>query len=409
MGSEKNMMRFEYGLQSENQEKQNQWQAEQNDIDRNWQAEEWERQFMIQYEKQMEMYREQLGLQNEADFQKWKKQFDIENAYNDPKSQIARLMAAGVNPAAAASQFVSSGVSSAAVGGSSAPAAATAPSGGSVGSHSVSPISLSGANYSTNAQMISSLSQLGQTISKMAESGVSAYGTAKKINPEIDKVIAETSQLHEETALTKIRKDIEAMFGKSKAAISLQKDVVSSYTYYTEGKFNEAREALTRAQESLTEEQRSVLAEQRPELLSNLKLLGQLYESERKVNIEDVLYKKSGEVANYARAELDSAYAQTEKELREGKVTRQTLENGVSAIDFGLRTNSLERDNKTQQQQIYKILEECKRSGYISEKELSEARQSITNANWQETEKYLNLIRRALGLGNSLYFSAPIK
>ena len=287
-----------YRLQRENQQAQNEWQSAENDIDRQWQASEWQRQFEEQMRGQMEMFREQLGLQNEADFEKWKKQFDLENQYNDPSSQIARMMAAGINPAAAASQLLNGGNSTANIGGSSSPSASSAPSGGAIGSHQVTPLGVRGLNYSTNAALFSSLAQLGDSLGKMAQSGVGSVATARKVKPEIEKMMAETDKVREETALTKINKDIQDMFGKQKVGSEIMQNITRSYTAYTEGSYNEARAALAKATELLTDEQRAVLSEQRPELLANLKLLGQVYDSERKVNLEEVLYKKSGEVAH---------------------------------------------------------------------------------------------------------------
>ena len=393
MGSERRTINFQYAKQLENQQAQNAWQAEQNDIDRNWQASEWERQFRIQMDEQMQQWREQLGLQNEADFQKWKKQFDLENQFNDPSSQIARLMAAGINPAAAASQFLNAGDTSAAIGGSSSPSGSGAASGGSIGSHSVSPSLISNPNFSTDAALFSSVAQLGDSLGKMVNNGVGAYATAKKIEPEISKTLAETDAKREETALTRINRLITEQFGSSRASVELQKAVTQSYVLYTEGKYNEARTLLTGAQEKLTEEQTGQIKEQRPELLTNLRLLGEIYKSEKQVNFEQAMNLRSEQALHYAQADMYNQLSQTEKALREGRVTKQDLENGIAAIDYGLRMNAFERDNKTQQSQIYAILEQCKREGYISEQQLMTAKTAIKDNNWYEFNKIVGTLQ----------------
>lgn len=82
------------------------------------------RQTRINMERQHGYNRDEMAYSSELEMNNWRQQFDLENAYNDPQAQLARLYAANINPLVV-SDF-SSGNSSASVSGG-------VPSTGSVG------------------------------------------------------------------------------------------------------------------------------------------------------------------------------------------------------------------------------------------------------------------------------------
>lgn len=398
MGKDKSNMRYEYQLQQQNQAAQNAWQSQENDIDRQWQANEWIRQFTAQSQEQMKQFYRQLSAQRESDMQKWLEQFNLQNEYNSPHATVARLQAAGINPAAAMN-LLSGGESSASIGGSSSPSGFSAPSGGQLGNHSVTPIGLTAAGYSTDAALFSSIAQLGDSLGKMAQSGMNVSAQSQKLKPEIDKILAETDSKRAQTALTNIQNDIQNVYGKSQAAQNLIESVYRSYSYYMSGNYSKAQSELSVVQKQFTGEQLDILKKQAPDLITNVNLLGQIYKSEVDVNKAKVGTLHSETAKNYSQADLNSAIAQTENAIRDGKVTNQQLSNGIAAIEYGLKTNSLERDNQTQQEQIYSIIQRCQTSGLIKEEQAQRARQAIKDNNWYEFDKIFNM-------GNNAWRSA---
>ena len=234
MGKERSQINLQYDRQLQNQQDQNNWQSSENSVDRQWQADQWQRQFESQLQAQRDLFDEQLGKQRESDLQKWKDQFDIQNQYNSPQNQVTRLMAAGVNPSAAVN-MLTGGVSSAGIGGSSAPSGASAPSGGSVGSHSVSPLGISMPQYSTDAALWSSAAQMIDSISKVAERGYNVFSGSKKLQPTIDNIISDTKQKQNSATMTETNNAILEAYGDKKAAAEVQNLTNESYELETKG------------------------------------------------------------------------------------------------------------------------------------------------------------------------------
>lgn len=402
MGKERSNINLQYDRQLQQIQQQQQWQSSENRIDRQWQAEQWRQQFEKQIAAQREMFTEQLQQQRESDMQKWKEQFDIENQYNSPQAQVERLLAAGINPAALASSL-SSGESSAAVGGSSSPGSSSAPSGGTISPHSVSPLGLSMPSFSTDAALFSSAAQLADSLGKLAGQGANVYDTISKTKPTIENIVADTQQKQEETALTKLNSSLVSAYGDKKAAAEIDNLVSRSYAASTQGDYNKAHQLLTEAETKFTESKTLANEEQRPVVLSNMKKLHELYDSEIRankssaaLNAEKVNTERSQQAVNYSQRDFNSALTETENQIRSGKVQAQDLSNACQRIENQLLKRENIRDIRTNEWKVWKILSECKKQGYATAEQLERWKSAVKDNNSYELRMILQEINSSM-------------
>lgn len=368
-----------WNLTTSVQKRQNDFQTEQNQIDRDWQETQWLKQFNMQNE---EWYK-----QLDAQQKQWMEQFDITNKYNSPKELVQRLLMAGVNPANALSQLsgmagLSSASPSAASGGSVA-------SPGTMGSHSVTPSSFNAGGWEKPSAAFSSIAQLGDTVAKLASVGLDAKRQQALLDKEVENVVADTASKREQALLTAIDRSLKDAFGSEKLQAEIKKLYSDSYVAYSQGDLNKANELYTQAMEKLTSVQSEATEAQLPYLVSNLKQLGEVY--------------KSQQVSNYASAaasrsvvSLNSALAQTENDLRSGKIKAQDLANNFQTIANSLKNRENWRDAQSNQWQLQAIFNECKSKGFISEQEHQKALKAIKENDWFEVANAVESVSKLM-------------
>ena len=178
MGKEKSHLNLQYDRALQQQAQQQDWQHSENELDRQFQIEQWNREFQAQQDE-------------------WTRQFNLQNEYNTPSAQVARLAAAGINPVAAF-QSVTGSTGDASAGGSGSLPSPSPPS-----SHSVSSQGLATpTGLSSDAMMFSSLAQLADSVSKLGQTGLNAQRQQALLGKEIENVSADTEQ----TDLTEVTK-----------------------------------------------------------------------------------------------------------------------------------------------------------------------------------------------------------
>lgn len=360
--------------QKEMQKEQNEWQHNENALDRAWQENTWLQHFVSENEE----YARRLDLQQ----QNWQSQFDITNAYNSPSSQMARLRAAGINPSAMLSNsgLASLGTSGATPSGFSA----TAPNGVPFAGHSVSPASPpSFGGLSSQAAQFSSIAQMADSVSKLQQVGLNSERQKALLGAEVDKAISEADLTNQKAIMQRIENGVANNWLDKKSSAEYQNLINQSYAAFTSGDLNKANELVMQAQERLISLQGEIQAEKFPEELANLQALRKVYKSEETKNYAAVEVSRS-------QVSLNDALAKTENEIRDGKVNAQDLSNSLQAVNLALQSRENERDIKTNEAKIFSILEECRRQGLINEQESAKARLLWKDFNSYEFRTFWN-------------------
>ena len=204
MGKDKSLINLQYDRQSQ-----------ENAIDRQWQSDEWQRQFQQQIEQQNAMF--------EKESQRWQDQFNLQNEYNTPVAQMKRLQAAGINGAAAVNA-INGGSSS---GGLSSASGASSPSPSQSPSRSIGGASIG----NSDAMYFSSLGQLADSLGKLGVYGSETSATQRKVQVEIDKIISEKNLNDTQAALNGVLADIQKTYGKDRVAAEIASMLSQSFAY----------------------------------------------------------------------------------------------------------------------------------------------------------------------------------
>lgn len=292
--------------QKDENERNREFQSTENDKDRAWQE-----------KLQSDMFNKQ------ADFQR--DMFDLQNEYNLPANQIARLMAAGINPAALMGS-----------GGGLSPAAgnsqgfASSPQGGSLPSHSVSPTAGIQTSMYVPA-MFSSLAQMQESISKSKLNDTERAAVEKKVGSEVDKLTAEADSLRAdvdlkkaEANLTNINALLRAEFGANKEGAEITKLLNESFAAYAQGKLSEANELLTKANERIANIEGDIKDKTKNALIAQVGIYNNTLRSQSAANYASAEESRSNVQLNKVRGDLFSMQAKlTEQEWREKRATYQ--------------------------------------------------------------------------------------
>lgn len=352
------------------QARQNEFQAEQNQFDREWQYETWMKQFETQ--------------QNE-----WLKQFDITNQYNNPKELMKRLMDAGINPAAAISSLTGqAGLSS---------ASPNAFSPGSMGSHSVTPSSFNANGWEKPSAAFSSIAQLGDTIAKLTSVGLDTTRQKAILNAEVDKTLAESDALREQSILTKVNRNLQEIFGKEKIGAEISNLVSQSYAAKANGDLSKANELYSSALERLTSIQSEGYAKQLPFLISNLEELGKLYQTQQKANVASAKASIAQASASYAAAEYHHNLSLTESALRDGRVKAQDLANEINGFVKDITREDSIFKRETRVDRLTQFTNELERQQLINRELGEKIKKAITDNDWQAVEKMVGVASSVIG------------
>lgn len=395
MGKESAHIDQQYDRQLEANREQNAWQSSENEIDRQWQANEWQRQFEEQVRAQRQMYEEQLNLQRESDLQKWRAQFEAENQYNSPSNQVARLMAAGINPAAAASQIMSGNAGSLGAGSSSVPASAGAPSGGSVGSHSVSPLGVSIPQYSTDSALFSSAAQLADSMSKLGDLGLASERQKATLSATVQNMMADTQNKQEQAAITRVQNAILSATGDSKVRSEIMKAYADTYAAYQKGDYDKAQSGINKLMSDIENGRYKLDVEKQPYVLASLSNQAQMYKSQSAAN-----YASAN--ASNASARLSNALADTEDKLRTGKVTAQEYANDLAFISQMIQERENRIASRTESANIQRIIESAKQQNLLTDIMAEQLYKAIQDNDWT---KFDHIVHGMNQVGNS----SPVK
>lgn len=369
------------------QKEQNEFQHEENAVDRAWQEKVW----FDRFDSENEEYRKRLLAQQEI----WKSQFDITNSYNAPSAQMARLKAAGINPNAFMqnSGLAQLGASSASPAAVSATGSATA----SPASHSVSPASApSFSGLSSMAASFTSAAQMADALSSLEQTGLNVNRQKAMLPIEVEQARNEAAISHQKALLSEIETNVANAWADKTAAAQFNKLVSDSYAAYARGDLDKANELVSQAQERVTSLEGEIKAEQRPLLLANLKALHDVYKSEQARNYASAEASKADAAESYANISYTEALMRTENDLREGKVTKQTLDNAWQRITNGMLRREDSRDAATNGAKLRAIFAECERQHYITDEQYVKVQKAIKENNVYLIRQYMDMVTDAL-------------
>lgn len=347
--------------QRQENEKNRQWQSSENAIDRDWQ-------------QQMQ----ESSLQSQQDFQK--EMFNLQNEYNLPSNEIARLRAAGVNVGA----MMSGGNSLISAGSSTS--FPQSPGASFPGSHGVTMPGQLSVPQNSIAQMFSSLAQMQESVAMSKKAGVEAAaietklpGEVQKLSSEVDKNLSETDLNKAKTALTAFETTLKQNYGDARESAEISKILNESFQAFASGQASEARQLLDRANERLTSIESKIKQEAFPQLVEQVGILNNLYKSEHTKN-----------VAQAGEAVASAALKRSETTLN-GLLQR-------------IRSNEADISDSTFRAQLNGALEQARQVGIINDKLWEELQILRKDKKWytpDKIEKYITDVLHAIPFSSS--------
>lgn len=308
-------------------------QKNQNRLNRQWQSSEnaLDREFQAQQQESL--------LNSQQDFQR--EMFNLQNQYNLPANQIARLRSAGLNPAALLGG--SGGLAAASGNSSSVPSVPSAP--GAIGSHSVQQSPQIQTPMQSVSQMFSSLAQMQDSIAHSKKADADVTWMEQTLPEELEKLKATTNsllakaRLDEATAsVTEFNNKLQEMFGKDEKAAQIKKLMNDSYAAFAKGQYDEAQTIYSRGLSMLNELDYKFKDEQYPILLEQAKkyniVLDEQAKSERAKQANEYASAsehKAGaglkiEEANKIRASVDSYIDNIKADTEQKKKMKEQIE-----------------------------------------------------------------------------------
>lgn len=332
---------------------------------RQWQSDEWTRQYNIQRD---EWYNQ---LKSYSDTQ-WQ-QFLREAEYNSPKNQVSRLAQAGLNPSAVLGGQGSSGLISAASGNIGSVGSPSPPSGGTVSGASASvpsqiPMQSSASVFQSMGAVLRDLAAASKD-NKLTEPMVALLGS-QFINQELrnewqkfeNEVLSKTKDYKVKQAFADLKNSFADFVVKSALYENYSADTL----------LKDAERALTVAKERCSNEEYEVLAFN----------VAHQFETWR----ADMKLKGSQTASNYASARYSNSLAKTEDEIRQFKVDNldllnkyQETMNKIAKNDFKIQDANVENQIKTN---ATELAEKAKREGILTDQAQQALDKAIKENDW---------------------------
>lgn len=333
---------------------------------RQWQSDEWSRQYAIQRDE----WYNQLNAYQQAQWQQYLKQAE----YNSPVNQVARLKQAGLNPSAVLGGSGSSGLVSAATGNMSSVGSPSVPTGGTVSGASASmPSQIPMQGYQTGI-----LQSMGSVLKDLASASkdnmltspmvayIGSQLVGQNLKNEWQQFENEVMSQVKDTRVKQAFQDLQNSF----ADYALKSAMSENYSADT--LLKDAERALKIAQKYCTDEQFKEISFRVAHQFETWQLDQQL--------------KQSQKVNNYASANYSNALATTEDKLRDFKVTHAELINGYQGIVNDIAANEWKVSDATVEQKIKtvstQLIEQAKREGVLTSQAISAAEKAVKENDW---------------------------
>lgn len=340
--------------QQQQAREQNAWQSSENDKDRQFQSDLWNEQFAKENEE-------------------YDRRFNQSNAYNDPSAVVARLRAAGINPAAAMGQLTGTG-GMAAAGGSSQPGSpALAPP------HQVSAVGIQNPNNIVNiGSVMSSIADMMNAQTNAKRLGLDTRyqeETLDFVKGQMQSQIAYQDSL---TTLNQIEAEVQRVFKKPQAAANLMHTINLATLAGLQGDTEKAQKILTEAQTRLINARSDIYEEGKASLLTLINTYG--------VNLD---------------ASAAAALASAGKSIAETKTIDATRDYDIAIAKYQAEYEQYKADvmrsdsyvsGATKITRAAAIAEQYEQAKIMTKKEAEIYRQLLVDGKWQEAEKMMDII-----------------
>lgn len=291
--------------------------------------------------------------------------FNLENAYNDPSAQVARLTAAGLNPAT-----VMENAGGTAVGNSSG-SGMVSPSMPSLTTPHVEAVPPMAVGF---LDALAKFSQIKLANSQAGKVGAETDRINKLLDQELLNMMADEKFKQAQTLYQNTIQQLEQLYGGDKRAADIAKTISEVYRNKMAGNDSAAAAALKKAEKELTDTKNKQLVEQAPVILENLRKSGELIDEQKKT-------EKAKQAAGYAsaeesreRANLTRREAMLLEEQHDDLVYARRLENAKNFQELGEMSVTW----------IYRF-EELKNRRLISDEQVKEAREAVERARKENT------------------------
>lgn len=347
------------------QKSQNDWQSAENDKDRQFQSDQWLKQF-------------------EAENAEYDRRFQMSNEYNDPSAVMKRMLAAGINPAAAMGQISGTG-GLAAAGGSSNP---TSPS--SMPSHAVTPFSLSPTQgIGSAANMASSIAQLYDSVTQRKRLGLDTKYQNATLQPIISQMKADARYKDSMANYQDVETMLQRLYGHTKIQTQIQESWANAFKAFNDGNYSGAKAILAKTENIFLQNKNKQLTEFAPVYMQLLGKQMDLFDSEI--------------IKNKADANLTTEEAKTERGLRPWKISIAQYELGIQKAIKIIEDSKGKIQKETEQKQIDALTEQLERERLIT-KELSEKiKTAMLNNDHYTVRLYSNILREMISGGAEIY------
>lgn len=310
--------------------------------------------------------------------------FNMEADYNSPLATKARLLAAGINPATMYGQGSSIGGTVNA----STPSASSSGISPSMPSFSVPHLE---APPSVLNAMFGNIESVSRAVSNLARSSLdraTKKSTLEKLQPEIDKILADTKNTEVKTKHENLMLTLDQLFAMGDRSRKVKKELQEIKTLSSEYFLNAAKafesEANTKLREIeaiLTGTRNQMLKDQAPIILQNLKEEGDLLRAKQKT-------ESTQQQLNTASAWKAREDAQTTQVMRDLDATAKKLENGIKSFDFQKRDKGFDKE-------VNSYLKQIENAGKVSDEELKNLHELAELARKKNTAFYWQMFLEA--------------
>lgn len=310
--------------------------------------------------------------------------FNMEAAYNSPEAQKERLLKAGINPATLYGQGGSIGGTVNA----STPVASASGISPSMPSLVAPRMETPPSVLNTMFGNLESVSRIVSNIARSSLDRASKQSTLAKLQPEIDKILADTANTEVKTKHENLMLSLDQIFAFSDRSRKVKKELqeiktLSSQFFLNSAKAfeSEANTDLRKIETILTRTRNDMLKEQAPIILQNLKEEGDLLRAKQKT-------EGTQQKANMANAWKMAEEARTTKVMRDLQETEQKIKNGILSFDFQKRDKGFDKEVNT-------YLKQIENAGKVSDEELKNLHELAELARKKNTAFYWQMFLEA--------------
>lgn len=372
--------------QRDSQRGQNEWQSEENDKDRLWQQQEWLRQFQAQNEESWKRFY--------AENDEWQRRFNAQNEYNDPSAVIARLRAAGINPAAAMGQLTGAG-GLAAAGGSSSPDVPQAAGTQQIPTHGVTPVGLQNPAPINISGLMSGLAEIMNASTNAKRLGLDTDRQNTLLPAELRQKLAQAGKDEAIAAYTNFQKQVDEVTkiknieAHTREMLSREKaNIAQAFALYEQGKTEESKRMFNEAMAAFTNSKDKALQEYIPFLTRHISaMIGNLHASTEELGTRSDL--------NKYQSDKTLAEIMTIDGLRNGQIKGQQLANTISEAKATIANLDAKAFTATQRERIEALVVSYGREGWLTEEQKQKAFKAIKDNNFYEVEHIFGLAESA--------------